>query len=213
VGRFAITGVVRKEEILYKNNSHLLKPGDSLIITKPIGSGVLLAGNMRNQVDGTNIERMLESMLLSNKKAASIARKHESKGITDVTGFGFMGHLVEMIKSSTSIISVDIYLDEVPIFEGASECVRNDVSSSLFLDNFRVSRLVNNSQFALENRPHSYPILFDPQTSGGLIIIVPQETAVDCLEELKGSGYPDSRMVGQISKRLTNLEIDFDIIF
>ncbi|MDH5481151.1 MAG: selenide, water dikinase SelD, partial [Nitrosomonas sp.] len=107
-----------------------LKPGDNLILTKPIGSGVLLAANMVARCQGDWLDQALASMLQSNRTAATILRACEARSCTDITGFGLLGHLHEML--SASHCSASITLDAIPLMNGAEFCSLQGIQSTLF---------------------------------------------------------------------------------
>lgn len=127
-------GVVHPDKVLPKGP---VAPGCSLIITKPIGTGVIMAADMKCLVRGEDTIAALNSMLVSNRKAAQILFGHGCKSCTDVTGFGVLGHLLEMIKfedsglNESSVIGVRLHLDSVPLLSGAAGCVTKGVFSTL----------------------------------------------------------------------------------
>lgn len=128
----AVNGVVHPSQVLRKGPP---QPGDVLIITKSIGTGTIMAADMRTKAKGSWVTSAISSMLLSNKQAAQILMQYDCHACTDVTGFGVMGHLIEMMKyqseTSTDKVQISIYLASVPLLEGAAECVAEGVFSTL----------------------------------------------------------------------------------
>jgi selenide, water dikinase len=171
-----------------------MQPGDILILTKAIGTGTLFAADMRLQAKGRWIAGAIDSMLQSNQAAANCLRDYQATACTDVTGFGVLGHLVEMVRSSG--VAVELDLNALPILEGAKQTVQQGILSSLHPQNQRASRLIKNLDAAI-NHP-LYPLLFDPQTSGGLLSTVPADRASDCLSALKALGHGQSRAIGVV---------------
>ena len=166
--------------------------GDALILTKAIGTGTLFAADMRLQAKGRWIEGAIASMLRSNQAAATVLQAHHATACTDVTGFGLLGHLVEMVQASGVAATVELGL--IALLEGAATTAGQGILSSLHWQNFQADRFVNP-----EARQHShYALLFDPQTSGGLLASVPQEEAIACLETLHAKCYIDSRIIGRV---------------
>ncbi|UJP05551.1 MAG: selenide, water dikinase SelD [Nitrosomonas sp.] len=159
-----------------------LQPGDSLILTKPVGSGVLLAANMSAQCQGDWLDHAVEWMLQSNRNAAAILRAHNIRSCTDVTGFGLLGHLQEMLLASRCGATVS--LDAVPVMDGAQHCSAQGIRSTLYPHNRKASRC----QTYQGSHP-SYPLLFDPQTAGGLLAGVPAMQVRSCLQQLCAAGY------------------------
>jgi selenide,water dikinase len=183
-------GLISPEKLLRKSG---MKPGQKLILTKAIGTGTLFAADRQYQAKGRWIDRAVESMLLSNQIAAKIFLEYGATSCTDITGFGLLGHLIEMIKASG--VGVELDLEAIPILEGAIETVKMGITSSLQTQNLRASSYISNMSEAINNP--KYPLLFDPQTSGGLLASVPAENANHCLNALDNSDYQDSRIIGQ----------------
>jgi len=172
-----------------------LLPGQALILTKPIGTGALFAADMRGRAAGRWIETALSSMLLSHREAARILREHGATACTDVTGFGLVGHLLEMLGASS--VSATIQLGKLPILDGAREVVAGGALSSLHPQNLRFERGLENQE---EARAHGlFPLLFDPQTAGGLLAGVPAERGSACLESLRAAGYVHASLIGHVT--------------
>ncbi|CAE8629497.1 unnamed protein product [Polarella glacialis] len=136
-----VTGVADDLDMLMKKGG--LKPGDALILTKPLGTGCLFAGETQQRARGQLVSAALRSMLRSNEPAAQIARLQGSRTCTDVTGFGLAGHLLEMCKASEGI-AVSLWLDQVPVLDGAEALVTEGIMSSLQPANFRSRRGIAN---------------------------------------------------------------------
>lgn len=185
----ACNGIVQPSRLLTQNN---LKPGQALILTKPLGTGVLFAGDRVYQAKGKWINTALESMLLSNQKSIEIFQQNGATSCTDITGFGLCGHLLEMVKVSR--VSVQIQLDKIPIFDGAIAMVEAGILSSLQPQNLAIASEISASA-AIQQSPQ-YQLLFDPQTAGGLLASVPPEAAESCLKQLQKGGYARSQIIG-----------------
>jgi selenide,water dikinase len=186
-------GLVYPEKILRKSG---MQPEQKLILTKAIGTGTLLAADMQYRAKGRWIDNAVESMLLSNQIASKIFLEYGATACTDITGFGLLGHLVEMIKASD--VGVELYLESIPILEGAIATIQMGITSSLQPQNLRASNYINNL-LEVSNSPR-YPLLFDPQTSGGLLASVPSGNANDCLMELQNSVYKNSSIIGRVNQ-------------
>ena len=190
----AVTGLIERDRMLRKGG---MSPGNALILTKPLGTGTLFAADMRHRAKGRWIDAALEAMLQSNQDGAALLLAHHSSACTDVTGFGLLGHLVEMTRASDVDVLLD--LDALPILDGALETLRAGIFSSLQPENVRLRRAIRNMDTAVHH-PH-YPLLFDPQTSGGLLASVPGDEAEACIQALKHAGYAHSRVIGRVDKR------------
>jgi len=187
----SVTGVVNPKKI-YSNNTG--KVGDKLILTKKLGVGIICTAARIGESDEKTLKEAIESMTTLNKYACEVSKKYNIHACTDVTGFGFLGHLLEMMGDDKSC---EIYASKVPVFEEAKALAdeflitaggqrnRNHVGENVFFDNI---------PFAMEE------ILFDPQTSGGLMFAVSADEADALLEELRKIKLPAS-IVGEIKEK------------
>ena len=184
-------GLADEKQLLRKSG---MQGDEVLILTKALGTGVLFAGEMRRQVKGIWIDNAIKSMLLSNQAAAECFLEFKANACTDITGFGLIGHLSEMVKASN--IGVGLNLSKIPILDGAREISAKGIFSSLYPDNLQASQYITNFkdfEFSCD-----YPLLFDPQTSGGLLASVSDDKADVCLKRLKELGYEEARIVGRV---------------
>ena len=189
----SVTGVVHPDHI-YGNNQG--QPSDVLILTKKLGVGLVCNANRVGLVPEGAMEEAAASMTTLNKKAAEISHHYEIHACTDVTGFGFLGHLSEMINEE---ISAEIDSISIPVIRGAIHCAEEFLLTAAAQRNRNhVGDWVEFSSwipFSMEE------LLFDPQTSGGLLFAVKPEQAGAFLKELQGAGLP-AAMVGRfVSKK------------
>lgn len=185
----ACNGFATSEQLLRKGG---MQPEQALILTKPLGTGTLFAAKMRYQALGRWIDAAVESMLRSNAIAAQILMPHQASACTDVTGFGLIGHLVEMMQASQ--VSVKLNLAAIPVLPGALTTLERGIFSSLQPQNLRSRAFIPNSESLF---PHPlFQLLFDPQTSGGLLATIPLEQVTDCLNQLQAKGYKQSTVIG-----------------
>jgi selenide,water dikinase len=186
---FAVTGRPRPGKLLRKAG---LRPGDRLILTKPLGTGVILAAAARGLVSSRLVNAAIATMLQSAEAAASCFLAHRATACTDITGFGLLGHLLEMLRAS----AVDAVLDPeaMPALDGAVAMFARGVTSSLHADNIAAL-----SALAPAAQTHEIAaLLIDPQTAGGLLAGVPADRAPACLAELRGLGY-DAAVIGRVT--------------
>jgi selenide,water dikinase len=195
---FAVNGLVEREAALRKGG---LRPGDALILTKPIGTGSLLAAHMRGKAKGRWVTAALAHMARSNRAAAHILRAHGVHAATDITGFGLIGHLVEMVRAGG--VDATLWLPQIPLLDGLAETMAAGIFSSLQPQNVRLRRAIRNLDAAAAHP--LYPALFDPQTAGGLLASVPPERAQACLEALRDAGYASAAIVGLVEPRSESL--------
>ena len=196
---FSVNGLADADRLLRKGG---MRPGDALILTKSLGTGTLFAAEMRRKAKARWIQAALASMQQSNRAGAACVLAHRATACTDVTGFGLLGHLVEMIKPSA--VDVDLDLAALPIMDGALETVRMGIFSSLQPQNVRLRRAVRNLEEAAQ---HSiFPLVFDPQTAGGLLAAVPADDASACVDELRSLGYSQAAIIGRVRSQGNALE-------
>lgn len=170
-----------------------LRDGDSLILTKPLGTGTLLAADMRYRARHRWMQEAFTTMLLSNRQAGSLAAQHGATACTDITGFGLAGHLLEMLAPG---VEVELDTDALPVLDGALECLDAAITSSLHHDNSLASETINFGTRSL-TEPR-VELLFDPQTAGGLLFGVPAENAEACVAALTAAGYPAATLIGRV---------------
>jgi selenide,water dikinase len=180
------------------------KVGDKIVMTKPLGTGALFAADMRAMCKGNLVAEALASMTKSNVVASRIAM--EAKGVraaTDVTGFGFIGHLLEMLMAnegdkSLKSIGADLFIHDMPFLQGGIEAVQQGILSTLQIQNARNRRAVVNHAQAAAAEPLKYPLLFDPQTAGGLLFFVDSQQCSQFVDTLRAADV-DAKVAGELT--------------
>tara|TARA_A100001015_G_C15040470_1_gene739284 strand:- start:1597 stop:3882 length:2286 start_codon:yes stop_codon:yes gene_type:complete len=186
-----VNGLVDAHRALRKQG---LKEGDALILTKPLGTGTLFAADMRCRARGRWIDQALQQMLLSNQHAVAVLHEFNVTACTDITGFGLVGHLYEMLHASA--LQAELELASLPVLPGARETIAMGILSSLQPQNLRLKRAINNH--AAVSDCQDYALLFDPQTAGGLLFGVAAERATACIDALRSKGYANASTIGRI---------------
>ena len=185
---FAVTGTVEPGRVLRKAG---LRPGDRLVLTKPLGTGILLAGEMRGVAKARWVEEALAAMQQSAADAASCLVAHGASACTDVTGFGLAGHLLEMLRASA--VAATLAGDDIPALAGVRETARAGIASTLAPSNAAEARgAIGGGSGAAD------PLLFDPQTAGGLLAGVPPDRVAACVAALQGLGYARAAVIGVV---------------
>ncbi len=184
---FAVNGIVDRDVLLRKEG---LQPGDALILTRALGTGALFAAHMQGQARGSWIADAVAGMLVSNRSAAQIFMAGGAHALTDITGFGLAGHLLEMLRASGK--SARLNLDHLPALPGALDVLARGITSTLHDDNRRATLAMKPSEHL------KFELLFDPQTAGGLLAGVPAERAAEVVELLRRAGYPDTIIIGEV---------------
>ena len=190
---FAVNGLVDENlrGVMVKGG---MKAGDVLLLTKPIGTGTLFAAHALLKTRGRWIDAALDSMVQSNRLGAVCLQKHGATACTDLTGFGLLGHLVEMTRPSN--VDAEIDLNALPLLDGAQETSAAGILSSLQPANVRLRRALRNQAAAVAHP--NYPLIFDPQTAGGLLASVPAAKADACVAALKALGYAHTAVIGRV---------------
>lgn len=168
------------------------RAGDRLVLTKALGTGVIFAAGMRSGAETASIETALASMRISNRRGAEVLTAHGARACTDVTGFGLLGHLVEMLDASGTRARLEAR--RLPLLPGAGELLEEGFASTLHPGNEAFATRVGEAG-ANGGGP---PILYDPQTSGGLLASLPAECSAACVSALREAGYEQAATIGEV---------------
>ncbi|HVN38356.1 MAG TPA: selenide, water dikinase SelD [Myxococcota bacterium] len=187
----SITGELCEEPLLRDR----LAPGDRLILSKPLGTGVVLAANGQGLVSGRSLELAIAAMLRDNAAASRVAHEAGAHACTDVSGFGLLGHLVPLLFASG--VSARIDLDALPALPGARALLERGVRSTFHAQNERdAGGAIARDRARRDSAARA--LLFDPQTSGGLLFAVPADRAADSVAALRARGDADAACIGEI---------------
>lgn len=196
-----------------------LRPGQLLVLTKPLGTGVILAANESGHAESRSMSAAIQMMLQSNQAASIIAIEAGVAAATDITGFGLAGHLLEMCQQSE--VSVELYVDSLPLIFGAARQIQNGVQSSLYDENMAAVQdfVVGGELLQGRSMPRhlhdgstsdhaaelNSPLLqlsamYDPQTSGGLLMGADAERADHVMSRLAAAGFLDAAIIGRVTE-------------
>jgi selenide,water dikinase len=191
---YAVTGTIDPRKVLVNAAA---RPGDALVFTKSLGTGVISTAVKRNQAEAAWVEAAITSMTTLNKIASEVCLRHDVHSLTDVTGFGLAGHAREMALGSD--VSLILDADALPVMPGALDCIRGG---------FIPGGLRNNRDFAgccveADGRVPAdlVTLLFDPQTAGGLLAAVGADDAQALVADLKAAGVPAARIGTVVPRR------------
>lgn len=186
----SVTGLVHPQKILTNAG---VKPGDALIVTKPLGTGVLATAMKAGLISQAAEARAIETMACLNRRAAEVMASYSVNGCTDITGFGLLGHALEMALASR--VAITITVDRVPLLPEVLDSVEMGlVPAGSFANRNFCSHQVHHSRAI---NPFILDILADAQTSGGLLISLPENQAEELLEDLKRNGIDDAAIIGK----------------
>jgi selenide,water dikinase len=170
-----------------------LQPGDRLVLTRPLGSGVLWAADMRGLAAGPWIEALTEQMLRDGAATVRAALQHPVRACTDVSGFGLAGHLLDLLERSA--VAADLYVDAIPVAAGVRTLLDAGVRSTFHAQNVTArDRVEPDAELAAND----LELLFDPQTAGGLLFAVPAAACDALLEAVRAAGEAEASAIGVV---------------
>ena len=187
----SVTGVVHPQKVVLNTGA---KVGDRLILTKPLGTGIINTALKGGVADETAVAKSVKCMVSLNRKASELMVTVEVHACTDVTGFGLLGHACEMIEGTD--VSMTIHSSDVPFFPEAKELAEMGMTPGGLHRNreFRLSMV----EFGGSIPQSMSDILFDPQTSGGLLISLPASEAESLLGRMHKEGIDEAAIIGEV---------------
>ncbi len=187
----AVTGCVHPDRVLTNKGC---RAGDALVLTKPLGTGVLFNAGRSGKLPYPELEAILPQVAALNGKAMEVALNLEINACTDITGFGILGHSLEMAKGSG--LQIDLIYDRLPMYPNALEMYQKGESTGSNKANRRLAQ--GSWDAAADLTAEEEDLLFDPQTSGGLLFAVPADQCDDLLTGLKEAGIEAATHVGDV---------------
>jgi selenide,water dikinase len=187
----SVTGWVHPDRVLTNKGS---RAGDALVLTKPLGTGVLFNAGRSGKLPYPELEAILPQVAALNGKAMEVALNFEIHACTDITGFGILGHSLEMAKGSG--LQIDLIFDRLPLYPNALKMYQKGESTGSNKANRRLGE--GFWEAAANLTIEEEELLFDPQTSGGLLLAVPADQCDDLLNDLKKAGIEAATHVGDV---------------
>ncbi len=187
----AVTGKVHPLKVI---TNAAATPGDVLLLTKPLGAGIIMAGKRIGEVSDADYRAVLESMKQLNKAAVPIMQKYGVKCATDITGFGLAGHALKLAQASG--VGIRVNTSELPVFNGADPLLSMGCIPGACFRNLEFVEA--HGRFHTQITYEQKMLSMDAQTSGGLLICCPPAYANQMLDELKHAGYTHSMAIGQV---------------
>lgn len=189
----AVSGMVEPENLLANSSA---QPGDKLILTKPIGTGIMITALKGGLVEGTRDNPAVSSMLTLNDKAVDPMKQIGVNACTDITGFGLLGHVLELARGSNVEVVLDT--DQVPLFTGVKDYAEMGMVPGGAYSN--QENFIEDIEFENDIPETTRDIFFDPQTSGGLLISVSDKKAAELVTELHKNGVKEAAIIGEVKK-------------
>jgi selenide,water dikinase len=187
----AVMGLVHPDRIIRKKGA---QPGDVLVLTKPLGTGIITTGVDRGLVGVDTISAVTRLMTTLNRVASEAMQSIGVHAATDVTGFGLFGHLLELLIASD--VGAEIDFDQIPVLPEAWDLARQDVIPEGSRNNYHY--VIDSVDWLSKIPLAAQMVLCDAQTSGGLLIALPTEKANQLLDRLRTSGNADAQIIGEI---------------
>lgn len=188
----AVVGLINPCRLVTNSGA---KPGDRLILTKPVGTGIVMAGHRLGMASDSNLEEAKRWMKLLNRSASEIMRKYNLKGATDITGFGLAGHTLKMARASN--VSITLNMSAVPLLDGTLNLVEEGCIPGACFTNLEYAEKDTGISPGLDYDLKM--IAFDAQTSGGILMSAPQELAGKITDDLRSAGLVFSAVVGEVT--------------
>ena len=190
----AVTGLIEKNKIITNAGA---QPGDILILTKPLGTGIISLAHQIQRASAKAVEAMTLSMSSLNRSAAEIMVEHGATACTDVTGFGILGHLCQIVNESK--VTAEIEFSKLPLFPQVMDYAKAGIFSGA---NERNSDYCSQyTTFEDEVSREMKAVLFDAQTSGGLLIALPEEQTETALQKIHDRGNDQACIIGRITEK------------
>ena len=188
----AVTGRVHPDRILTNCGAQV---GDALILTKPLGTGVLFNANRSGKLPYAELEALLPQVAALNRSAIEAALKFEVHACTDVTGFGILGHSLELARGSD--VQIDLIYENLPFYPNALRMYQKGETTGSNKANRKLAE--GAWEITAQRSTAEQDLLFDPQTSGGLLLAVPAAQADDLIARLKKEGVATAVRVGEVA--------------
>jgi len=198
----AVIGTVHPDKFWTNKGA---RPGDVLILTKPIGSGVLFNANLKNWVSKDAMDACLKILKTLNRTAAEVMAGFDIHAATDVTGFGLAGHGYEMAKGSG--VCLEIKIEELPIMDEALAVYRKGMTTGV--NTYNRKMVMNHLRIETDVPPWHQEIIFDPQTSGGLFVAVPEIQGENLVRALNDQGVTASKIIGSVHEPKEGIHLKF----
>jgi len=184
----SVIGYINPQKIITNTNA---KPGDVVILTKPIGAGTIIQATLLDKAEGIDLKPVLEGMTTLNRNAALVMQEINVDAATDITGYGLAGHLIEIAEASN--VGIELWVSKIPVYPGAIDIIKQGVIEpgiTMNIKSFSNRVEKGNIQADMGN------LIFGSETSGGLAIVLPEEKLKPFLEKFQRS----ARVIGRVTK-------------
>lgn len=198
-GMVVIGRVDSPEDLIYNKGAHT---GDVLVLTKPLGTGIINTAIKHRVIQEDEVQEVITSMKTLNRDAAQLTKIHLVHAMTDVTGYGLLGHLHELLESSNK--SAELYLDKIPVYDQVMELISNDeIPGGTRRNLSAVEKQVHFGTLSDDQKI----LLADAQTSGGLILSMAKKNAEAFVTEMRNHGHNNTSIIGKILDKQDKFQI------
>jgi selenide,water dikinase len=198
----AVTGIVHPDKFWTNQGA---QPGDTLILTKPVGSGVLFNANLKKWVSKEAMEACLSILITLNRTAAEVMSRFDIHAATDVTGFGLAGHGFEMAKASG--VCLEISIKDLPVMDEALTMYKKGVTTGV--NTYNRQMVEQHLWLETDLPPWHQEIVFDPQTNGGLLVALSETQGEHLIKALHGKGVTSAKIIGNVHELKAGIHLKF----
>jgi len=190
----SVTGIVHPDKLITNSGTQF---GDELVLTKPLGTGIMSTSLKARLISEEAMEKVTRNMATLNKRAAELMIELGAHACTDITGFGLAGHASHLVQEGD--LGIEIDFQEIPVFPEVMELLKREI----YPGGLGRNRDFYGAAVEFKGRTDGYKqnILFDPQTSGGLLVALPRESSRKMVEELNKDGNSNARVIGRIIRQ------------
>ncbi len=197
----SVTGEINPQCVITNSGA---KPGDDLVLTKPLGIGIIIAAlTSRGTLNPDILKIAITTMLMPNRVASEAMQKHKATSCTDVTGFGLLGHLYEL--ASASDVKITLFLNQIPVIPTAIDLLKEGIKDPALKNN--MNSFANYITFAKDIPEINQQLLFSSETSGGLLITLSPSNTENMIEELINKGV-NAKIIGKVDKGNGEIFVD-----
>ncbi|TET10395.1 MAG: selenide, water dikinase SelD [Candidatus Atribacteria bacterium] len=189
----SVNGIINPNDIWTNKDA---QSGDLLILTKPIGLGVLFSANKKNKLSKSGFQKCLKYATTLNKYAYLVMKDYNINSVTDVAGFGLLGHVLEIARASKKTIALN--LESIPVIKEAIKMYENGIDTSI--TKLNIKNTINDTNINENIDKSIIKLLADPQTNGGLLFSLPKKEANRCLGQLHKKGLTEATIIGSVTE-------------
>jgi selenide,water dikinase len=201
----AVTGLAHPDELFSHSGA---RSGDFIVLTKPLGTGILATGIKQGRAGDETEKILIETCSFLNDRACSMAHRAQAKAVTDVTGFGLLLHLLNILEESNA--GCELWMDQIPVLPDVYNFMEKGLVPGGTRRNMKFA-LTHDVKINADVDENQILLINDAQTSGGLLICINPEKAGDAMKELKNAGITSAAIIGRITDHASHIEVKSEL--